>query len=58
MVLGVSVTPWLLSTPRKDPEPIVQEAGWAPVPVWAAENLAPPGVYPRTLQHVVSRCID
>ena len=28
--------------PRKDPVPIVQEAGWAPGPVWTvAENLAP-----------------
>jgi hypothetical protein len=26
---GVSVTPRPLSTPGKDPEPIVQEAGWA-----------------------------
>jgi hypothetical protein len=32
-------------TPRKDPVPIVQEAGWAPGPVWrAAENLAPTGI--------------
>ena len=29
---------------RKDPVPIVQEAGWAPEPVWTgAENLAPNG---------------
>ena len=29
-------------TPTKDPVPIVQEAGWAPGPVWTvAENLAP-----------------
>jgi hypothetical protein len=29
-------------TPRKDPVPIVQEAGWAPGPVWTvAKNLAP-----------------
>ena len=29
-------------TPRKDPVPIVQEAGWAPGPVWTgAQNLAP-----------------
>jgi hypothetical protein len=29
-------------TPRKDLVPIVQEAGWAPGPVWTgAENLAP-----------------
>jgi len=36
-------------TPGKDPAPIVQEAGWAPGPVWTgAENLAPsPGFDPR-----------
>ena len=40
---GVSVTPRPLFTPGKDPVPIVQEAGWAPGPVWTgAENLAPP----------------
>ena len=34
--------------PGKDPVPIVQEAGWAPGPVWTgAENLAPTGIrYP------------
>jgi len=38
-------------TPGKDPVPIVQEAGWAPGPVWTgAENLAPPGFDPRTYQ--------
>jgi hypothetical protein len=32
-------------TPGKDPVPIVQEAGWAPGPVWiVAENLAPTGI--------------
>ena len=31
---GVSVTPQPLFTPGKDPVPIVQEAGWAPGPVW------------------------
>jgi hypothetical protein len=31
---GVSVTPRLLFTPRKDPVPLVQEAGWAPGPDW------------------------
>jgi hypothetical protein len=31
--------------PGKDPVPIVQEAGWAPGPVWTgAENLAPTGI--------------
>jgi len=38
----VSVTPRPLFTPGKDPVPIVQEAGWAPGPVWTgATNLAP-----------------
>jgi hypothetical protein len=41
----VSVTPRPLFTPGKDPVPIVQEAGWAPGPVWTgAENLAPTGI--------------
>ena len=32
-------------TPGKEPVPIVQEAGWAPGPVWIdAENLAPTGI--------------
>jgi len=32
-------------TPEKIPVPIVQEAGWAPWPVWiGAENLAPTGI--------------
>jgi hypothetical protein len=32
-------------TPGNDPVPIVQEAGWAPRPVWTgAENLAPTGI--------------
>ena len=40
----------------KDPVPIVQEAGWTPRPVWiGAENLAPPGFDPRTVQLVGSR---
>jgi len=34
--LGVSFTPWPLFNPRKDPVPIVQEAGWAPWLVWTA----------------------
>ena len=57
---GVSVTPRPLFTPGKDAVPIVQEAGWAPGPVWTgAENLAPaPGFDPRTVQPVTSRCTD
>ena len=43
---GVSVTPRLLFTLGKDPVPIVQEAEWAPGPVWiGAENLAPTGIW-------------
>ena len=39
---GVSVTPQPIFTPGNDPVPIVQEAGWGPVPVWTgAENVAP-----------------
>jgi hypothetical protein len=40
-----SPTPRPLYPREKDPIPIVQEAGWAPGPVWtAAENLAPTGI--------------
>jgi hypothetical protein len=44
--------------PGKDPVPIVQEAGWAPGPVWTGvENLAPPppGLRNRTVQPVATR---
>ena len=46
-----------LFTPGKDPVPVVQEAGWAPRPVWTgAENLAPPpGFDPWTVQPVAFR---
>jgi hypothetical protein len=44
-VWGVSVMPQPLFTPAKDSVPIVQEAGWAPGPVWTgAENLVPTGI--------------
>ena len=40
----VSVTPRPIFIPGKDPVPIVQEAGWAPGPVWTvAENLSTTG---------------
>ena len=57
---GVSVTPRPLFTPAKDPVPILQEAGWAPGPVWTgAENLAPPpGLDLRTIQPLASRYTD
>jgi hypothetical protein len=46
-------------TPGKDPIPILQEAGWAPEPVWiGAENLDPQGFDPRTFQPVGSRYTD
>ena len=46
--------------PGKDPVPIVEEAGWAPGPVWTgAENLSPPpGFDPRTVQPLASRYTD
>jgi len=47
------------STPGKDPVPSVQGAGCAPEPVWTgAENLAPPGFDPRTVQPVASSYTD
>jgi len=55
----VSVTPRPHLTPGKDPVPIVQEAGWASGPIWTgAENLAPPGFDPGTVQPVGSRYTD
>jgi hypothetical protein len=52
--------PRLLFTPWKDLVPIVQEAGWAPGPVWTGvENLAPPsGFNPWMIQPVASRYTD
>ena len=56
---GVSVTPRPLFTPGKDPVPIVQEAGWAPGPVWTGEeNLASKGIRSRTVQPLASRNTD
>jgi hypothetical protein len=44
-----------LFIPGKDLVPIVQEAVWAPGQVWTgAENLAPSGFDPRTVQPVDS----
>ena len=43
---GVSVTLRPLSTPGKEPVPILQEAGWAPGSVWTgAENFAFTGIW-------------
>jgi len=42
---GVSVTSRPLFISRKDPVPIVREAGWGPGPVWTSvENLSPTGI--------------
>jgi hypothetical protein len=53
---------WLTTRPgrftpgKRDSVPIVQEAGWAPGPVWmGAENHAPLGLNPHTVQPIVSR---
>ena len=41
-------------TPGKDPVPIVQEAGWAPGPVWTGAEISPPtGI--RTLDRPARR---
>jgi hypothetical protein len=41
----VGTTPHPNSAPGTDPVPTVQEAEWAPGPVWTgAENLAPTGI--------------
>ena len=51
----ISSTPRPHFTPGKDPLPILQEAGWAPGPVWtSAENLVPTRIRSRTVQPVVS----
>jgi len=53
---GVTVTPRSLFTPGKDPVPIVQEAGWAPGPVWTgAENIVPTGI--RSPDHPVRNAV-
>ena len=49
----VSSTPRPRFTPGKNPVPIVQEARWAPGPVWTGEkSRPPPGFDPRTVQPV------
>ena len=55
----VSDTPRPPLPPGKDPVPILQEAGWAPEPVWiGAENLASTGFDRRTVQSIASRYTD
>jgi hypothetical protein len=51
----VNITPRPHFTPGKEPVPIVQEAGWAPEPVWkGGKSRRPPGFDPRTVQPIVS----
>ena len=46
-------------TPGKDRVPVLQEAGWAPGPVWTgAKNIVPTGIRSRTVQPVVSHYKD
>jgi len=53
---GISVMVWPLFNPGKDQVPIVQEAGWAPGPVWmGAKNLAPTGI--RSLDRPASQSL-
>ena len=55
----VSIVPRPLFTSGKYPVPVVQEAGWAPGPVWTgAENLAPTGIRSQTIQPVASSYTD
>ena len=45
--------------PMNEPISIVQEAGWAPEPVWTGtDNLAPRGFEPQTVQPVASPYTD
>ena len=54
----VSSTPRPHFTPRKDPVPIIQEAGWAPGLVWTGGKSRPPRIRSRTVQPVVSCYTD
>jgi hypothetical protein len=55
----VNATPRPFYLRERNSVPIVQEAGWAPGPVWmGAKNSATTGVRSRTVQAVASRYID
>ena len=54
-----NATPRRLYPRQSDPVPIVQEAGWAPEPVWTgAKNLAPTVIRFPTVQPAASRYTD
>ena len=56
---GVNSTPRPLYPRQRAPEPIIQEAGWNPGPVYTgAENIAPAGIRERTIQPVAIRYTD
>ena len=54
----VSSTPRPHFTPGKHPVPILQEAGWAPGPVWTGGKSRPHRIRSRTVQPVVSPYTD
>jgi len=55
----VNATPRPLYPWERDPAHKVQEAGWAPGPVWnGAENLAPTEIRSRAVEPVTSRYTD
>ena len=54
----VNSTPRSYFTHGKEPVPILQEARWAPGPVWTGEILVPTGIRSRTVQPVVSHYTD
>jgi hypothetical protein len=44
---------------ERDSVPIVQDAGWAPGPVWTVRKISPPPEFdPRTVQPVASLYTD
>jgi hypothetical protein len=46
-------------TPRTDPVPTVQEAGWTPGPAWTVQKISPPQEFgPRAVQPVANRYTD
>jgi len=60
MTAALEVGEWSAARPGPtlDSVHILQEAGWAPGPVWTAEILVPTGIRSRTVQPLVSRYTD
>ena len=55
----INVTPRPLYPRIRNPIPIVEEAGWAPVSVWTGAKMSSPsGFDPRSAQSVASRNTD